>query len=264
MKISVIIPAYNSEAVLMDAVQSVCNQTYLSYICEIVIVNDGSKDQTAKVMQQIAKQVTQVPITLINKENGGASSARNAGIKAASGDWIALLDADDEWLANKLERQVQTLQEHPEIDFLGCGSDDRTLRILFHKVTKLYHASVRDLCIKSFPVTPSILFRKKIVDTIGYFDEHKKYMEDADFCLRVAEKFQYYYLPESLVRTGHGKKAMGASGLSANVKGLYLGMVQNLKDAHQRGSISTGFYGMLRIFSYMKYIRRCILTKLGK
>ena len=71
MKISVIIPAYNSEAVLMDAVQSVCNQTYLSYICEIVIVNDGSKDQTAKVMQQIAKQVTQVPITLINKENGG-------------------------------------------------------------------------------------------------------------------------------------------------------------------------------------------------
>ena len=123
---------------------------------------------------------------------------------------------------------------------------------------------MRDLCIKSFPVTPSILFRKKIVDTIGYFDEHKKYMEDADFCLRVAEKFQYYYLPESLVRTGHGKKAMGASGLSANVKGMYLGMVQNLKDARQRGSISTGFYGMLRIFSYMKYIRRCILTKLGK
>lgn len=258
MKISVVIPAYNAEHVLTDAVLSVMQQTALQSICEIIIVNDGSHDNTSNVMIALKKQyINRMFINLIEKENGGASSARNAGIKAAKGDWIALLDADDEWLPNKIERQIQTIQEHPEIDFLGTGSDDRELKILHRKIDYLYKANMKDLCIKSFPVTPSILFRKDIIETVGYFDETKKYMEDSDFCLRVCERYNYYYLPESLVRTGHGKKALGEAGLSSNIKGMHLGRLDNMKHLYQRKSISYGFYCFCRLFNFIKYcIRR--------
>lgn len=261
MEISVVIPAYNVENVLADAVNSVMEQTFLSYIKEIIIVDDGSRDKTAKLMKQLKmKNVnTSVEFVLVDQSNGGASKARNAGIAIARGDWIALLDADDEWEKNKIEEQVYTIQKHPEIDFLGCGHDHLELKILFKKIDKLYKASVKDICIKNFPVTPSIVFRKSIIKNIGYFNEERKYMEDNEFCLRVCEKYGFYYLPISLVNTGHGKKPVGESGLSANVKCMYEGRVANMKELHARGSIGDLFYMFITVFNFLKYVRRMLL-----
>lgn len=239
-------------------------QTALEHITEIIIVNDGSSDGTPMVMEKLKDTYKVMSFILINQENTGVSRARNAGLREASGDWIALLDADDEWDCNKIKRQVDTIIEHPEIDFLGCGHNDLKLRILWKKIDILYHASVKDLCLKSFPVTPSFLFRKSILKEIGYFDESRKYMEDSDFCLRVAEHYNFYYLPESLVTIGHGKKAVGESGLSANVKGMYLGLARNMKDLRKRGTISYSFFVIVRIFHFMKYIRRKILVLLKR
>ena len=103
MKISVIIPVYNSEKTIIRALNSVFNQTTINNILEIIIVNDGSRDSSVSLINDFKKKNSIIPIILVNQENSGVSSARNIGIKKSSGDWIALLDSDDEWLNDKIE-----------------------------------------------------------------------------------------------------------------------------------------------------------------
>ena len=113
--ISVIIPLYNKEKSITDTVNSVLNQTFKDF--ELIIVNDGSKDNSLSVVNQF----TDKRVKIIDKPNGGVSTARNAGMKRAEGEYIALLDSDDEWLPHKLERQIEVLNENPHIDFLGTN-----------------------------------------------------------------------------------------------------------------------------------------------
>ena len=99
-RVSVIIPAYNAEAFLSDAVNSVLHQTWREL--ELIIVNDGSTDATGSLADQFRRQDRRVK--LVDKPNGGLSSARNAGIAAASGDAICFLDQDDIYLPDKIRR----------------------------------------------------------------------------------------------------------------------------------------------------------------
>ena len=110
--ISVVIPAYNAEKTIIECINSVLNQTRIDLIEEIIIVDDGSKDQTANVVRE---NFDNKLIRIISKSNGGVSSARNTGIKSAKGKWIALLDSDDIWLPNKIEKQVKAIQTYPQI-----------------------------------------------------------------------------------------------------------------------------------------------------
>ena len=105
MKITAIIPAYNAERTITRAVSSVLNQTRPAD--EVIVVDDGSSDGTVDVIRSFGDKVI-----LIQQQNAGASAARNAGINAATGNWIAFLDADDEWLPCRLELQVAHLQRH--------------------------------------------------------------------------------------------------------------------------------------------------------
>ena len=110
--ISVIIPMYNSKDTIKSAVESVLNQTYSEPV-EIIVINDGSKDGCEKIVEEIIlNNQTNRTIKLINKPNGGVSSARNRGIKEASGDWIAFLDSDDIWLPEKLQKQVNEIEKN--------------------------------------------------------------------------------------------------------------------------------------------------------
>ncbi len=103
-----VIPAYNSERYIGRALESVLGQSY--GVSEIIVVDDGSSDGTAEAVRGFGEAVR-----LIEQENGGASAARNAGIKSASGEWVAFLDADDEWLVDKLAKQVEILEGNPEL-----------------------------------------------------------------------------------------------------------------------------------------------------
>src|SRR5690554_7052561 len=94
---SVVIPLYNKELSINNTIQSVLNQTFQDY--EIVVVNDGSTDKSLEVV----KQINDFRIRIINKLNGGVSSARNRGIEESKFDWIAFLDGDDLWMENHLE-----------------------------------------------------------------------------------------------------------------------------------------------------------------
>ena len=104
--ISVIIPAYNSEKTIVKALDSVRKQTSSQYIKEVLVINDGSTDNTKKIVENYKEEYDTFPIQLINKDNGGVSTARNRGLSLAQGNWIALLDSDDEWVLNKIELQV--------------------------------------------------------------------------------------------------------------------------------------------------------------
>ena len=104
---SVVIPLYNKELSIGNTIQSVLNQTYQDF--EIVVINDGSTDKSLKVVEKI----NDPRISIINKANGGVSSARNRGIKESNFEWIAFLDGDDLWMENHLKILKDMIEAHP-------------------------------------------------------------------------------------------------------------------------------------------------------
>lgn len=260
-EITVIIPMYNSQDTIVDALESVKKQTMLKSIIQIIVIDDGSKDLSVQKVKEYMSNNPELPIELFTQENAGVSCARNKGLKNAKGNWVAFLDSDDEWLENKIERQLSVIKKNPEIDFLGTGYNNTKLRILFKKIDKLYKANIKDLVIKYFPCTPSILMRKKIYDEIGGFNEKWRYAEDGQYYTRICLKYNYYYLPESLVKTGHGKRAFGEKGLSSNLKGMYNGNKMIIHQLRKKNAISYPFYCFLRVFYWIKYLRRILITK---
>lgn len=120
-KISVVVPMYNSRDTIVPCVQSVVDQTYKDLIT-IIVVNDGSKDDSLGVLEAAFNNLPENRVlTIINKENGGVSSARNMGIKAAQTEWVAFLDSDDIWFPEKLEKQFEVIAENPDVFFIGCN-----------------------------------------------------------------------------------------------------------------------------------------------
>lgn len=260
MKISVIIPMFNAEKTIIKTLESVFFQTYLP--SEIIVINDGSSDGSKLLVEEFISTNTKIKIKLVNKPNGGVSSARNEGIKNSSCEWIALLDSDDEWLPNKLERQVKILQKNPHIEFLGTNRNGEYFnKVLWKKLGHLTRISPKLLLVKFLFVVPTIIFKKKIVDSIGYFDELQKFAEEGNYFIRIAQKHNCYLLNESLVITGGGKAHFGHSGLSGNLKGMELGELKNIKDALQLKIINSLEYIILVVFSLIKYFRRILIVK---
>lgn len=123
MTISAVIPAYNCEKYIARAIESVLNQT--RPVQEIVVVDDGSTDNTAEVARSFGDRVR-----LIQQPNAGVSAARNTAIRAAAGDWIAFLDADDEWLPEKISLQTENLKNNPDLawtisNYYECLCDEK-------------------------------------------------------------------------------------------------------------------------------------------
>lgn len=262
MEFSVIIPMYNSKDTIISTLNSIKNQTAFEYIQDIIIVNDGSTDNSLAMVKTYAERNKIMPIIIIDKINEGVSKARNTGINAAKGKWIALLDSDDIWLPKKLELQLKIIQEYPEVDFLGGDIDNEGLIILWKKIDYLYKAKIADICIKTFPQTSTAVFRKEIFERIGGYDEKQKYAEDANYFLKICANYNYYHLPIQMVYYGGGKPGFGFSGLSANLKEMYKGSIKNIKELKNNNNISTQFYIFLRIFYWAKYVRRIIITKM--
>lgn len=259
INISVIIPAYNCENTIVECLNSVIKQTYYSYICEVIIINDGSTDHTKQTINAFISNCEDDKFEVINQKNCGVSVARNNGIKKARGNWIAFLDSDDVWLENKIERQIKTILEHREICFLGTLSTGvPTLTLYNKKIEHLYNANIYDLCYKSFPVTPSVLVKKECLVNVGLFDEKQNYSEDMNCFQKICLKYNYYIIPEPLVTCGIQKKDFAESGLTSNLKEMYKGRNKNLKELYDNKDISLFGYIFFRFFSLAKYCRRKI------
>ena len=259
--ISIIIPVYNSERTILRTLKSVKEQIYKDY--EIIIVDDGSTDNSVSLINSFVTSNPELEIKLIIKENGGVSTARNAALTNARGTWMALLDADDEWLPHKLTKQIEIISSDSSIDLLGTNrNEEHRNRFIFKKFNYLTQISSHLLLYKNFFVTPTVIFKRSILENTGFYDENQTHGEDGNYWIRICLKHNCVLLNESLVLTGAGKPHFGHSGLSSNLKKTASGELKNIKEAHQLGIILKFEYYFLVMFSTLKYIRRIILLNL--
>jgi glycosyltransferase involved in cell wall biosynthesis len=175
--ISVIIPVYNGEAYLAEAVESILRQNHEPL--EIIIVDDGSTDNTAKIAAGL-----QGNFRYVQQSNSGPSAARNRGLKIAGGDLLGFLDADDLWEENKLKIQIEYFKKDPSLEIV-LGFLQR-MQLVSDKadphVFKEWDQPVMNMHLGSG------LFRKSVFDKVGCLDESLKYCEDWDWFMRAKEK----------------------------------------------------------------------------
>lgn len=173
--ISSIIPTFNSKQFLSDAVESILRQNY--HPMEIIIVDDGSTDGTAKLQNSFGKQ-----IRYIYQENRGPASARNTGIAAANGLFLAFLDSDDVWPSNKLNKKIDALVQDPNLDIVIGRTK------CFESGSELSNKIITEQSAVISVQLGSALFRKSVFDRVGLFNDQLRYSEDQDWFLRAREK----------------------------------------------------------------------------
>ena len=212
-KISVIIPAYNAERTIEETIQSVQLQTFEDL--EIIVINDGSKDKTEELVQNIQDDRLQI----FSYENGGLPVARNRGISHARSEFIAFLDADDLWTTDKLELQLAALQQQPEAGVAYSWTcfmnvDERGKPVSFLPSSQYAFAGkvYKQLLISDFIHSGSnTLIRKKAIDTVGEFDPTLKSCEDWDYWLRLAARWSFVVVPKYQILYRRTPQAMSSN-----------------------------------------------------
>jgi glycosyltransferase involved in cell wall biosynthesis len=200
IKFSIIIPVYNASGFIKDTLDSIKNQTYKNY--EVLITNDGSTDNTEKVLKEYKRLNPGFPLSFVTQKNKGVSSARNNAIFRSSGDYIAFLDQDDWWFPNKLEMAAEVLSSNRDIDILyheavvvnwKKGSD-------FYRLGALKEPVYLDLLFGSnkIGISTAVVKKGRLVKE-GGFSAGYIYSEDYDLWLRLARKgASFFYLKDFL------------------------------------------------------------------
>ncbi len=192
--ISVVIPTHDRAAMLCRALRSVAAQTHCDH--EIIVVDDGSTDDTVSAVRAAG-----MPIRYLRQDHAGVSAARNRGVAAARGGWIAFLDSDDEWLPQKLARQAAFVATHASTN--ACQTDEIWIRDgrrvnpgrRHRKPSGDIFAASLELCL----VSPSaVMLRRTTFERLGGFDEGLPACEDYDLWLRLAVDTPVHLIPERL------------------------------------------------------------------
>ena len=222
MKVSVVIPTFNRINLLERAVNSVIRQTKNAF--EIIVIDDGSDDNSSEMVKQKFGSVI-----LVRQENYGVSAARNRGIEISKGDWIALLDSDDEWKPNKLEKQINALSEDPDCFF--CHTNETWIRngvrVNQGKRHKKYGGYIFDKCLDICRISPSsTLFKKNILEHVGWFDTQLPVCEDYDLWLRITADYKILFVDEPLIIKYGGHTDQ----LSQSVEGIELFRIKSLEN----------------------------------
>ena len=198
-RVSVIIPTHNRAHLVCETIDSVLAQTDRDF--EVIVVDDGSADDTPAVLAAYGDR-----IRIIRQPNQGLSSARNAGIGAATGEFVAFLDSDDLWVPTKLEQQMARLDADPGLAWVysdaevfdsetGCTSH------LTSQLGRLYQGDVlAHLILGSFIATPTPVVRRAIFDEMGAFYDNKAVAEDWDMWLRIAARYPIQLVDKPLAR----------------------------------------------------------------
>lgn len=244
VKISVIIPFYRRQHVFEETLNSVLSQTLLPY--EIIVVDDASGGDALEYLNKFSSKIRIVALP----RNGGVSFARNVGVAAASGDYIAFNDSDDIWHPQKLEKQIAYLLSTPECHLVhtGCVNffPDGVEKEYLAKPFRLFE---KDMIVGSHVMFQSVLMPRNIfLDTKG-FDPKFRQTEDYEYSFRlVVNKYNIDFIPEPLVRIRHG----GEDKLSKNWKGFIFG---HARVVWQNRSVYTNLEGVFGVHKHlMKYL----------
>ena len=196
--VSVVIPAFNAGQYLEHAINSILAQSHSTL--EVIIVNDGSTDNTGDV----ASSFTDPRVQIISKTNGGMSSARNAGVNKARGEFLAFLDADDYWLPHKLEKQLALLNSKADIGFCSTLTRVETPEgILVNEwaCPDINISTLHTIFTNSSAIAgsaSSVLARIDLHRSAGQFDETLSGLEDTDMWIRYSAQREYLCIPETL------------------------------------------------------------------
>lgn len=255
-RVSVIIPAYNAAWCVRRAVDSVLAQRYRDF--ELIVVDDGSQDDTAAILAGYGDA-----IQVLTKPNGGLSSARNAGIRAAAGTYVAFLDADDWWHPDKLARQVDHMAQRPECVFCStrtsvqtpegdplpdwrcAGGDRSTLAAIFKANAHVAGSG------------SAVMARRTAFAQAGGFDESLRSLEDIDMWMRLAAIGEYGCIDEPL--TTIVKRADSMSGNLDVMRSSAIAVMKKnrhlLPPALRRGYWRAAYAGMLADYAKWEYRR---------
>ena len=198
--ISVIIPTYNRAAYLGRALNSVLAQSYENI--EVIVIDDASVDDTGSAV----KEIPDARLTYIRHDtNKGGAEARNTGIRAAKGEYIAFQDSDDEWVPDKLEKQMQVFNSADKgTGIVYCGffyiTDNEKKYIPSSAVKKREGNVYEQLLSENFVSTQTLLVKREVFDTVGVFDSNLPRYHDWELAIRMAEKYEFGFVDEPLVR----------------------------------------------------------------
>ncbi|MEW8508280.1 MAG: glycosyltransferase family A protein [Candidatus Thiodiazotropha sp.] len=195
MSVSVVIPTYNRAHTLPRALDSVLAQNHQPL--EIIVVDDGSDDDTARLIE-----ARYGGCVYLRQANRGVSSARNLGIEKAQGEWIAFLDSDDRWLANKLQLQLEALRGAPRKRL--CHTDELWIRKGVRVNQMLKHAKsggrIFQRCLPLCVISPSsAILHRSLFDEFGLFDTELPACEDYDLWLRICAREDVLFIDQPLI-----------------------------------------------------------------
>lgn len=239
--VSIIIPTFNRAYCIKVAIQSVLNQTYTNF--ELIIVDDGSTDNTEEIIHGIKdNRIRYVKMP----RNDGPSAARNYGVKCAKFEIIAFHDSDDEWVSNKLERQMDILKQKENVAMvytqMNCINKISGKEILIPN-NSLIPMECREgrifpyLLVFNYIGAPTMVVRKTCFEQIGGFDEDLLCLEDWDFVLRLSRFYDIGYIDEPLYISYRGDSCSVDSSIDNHIKARCV-MVKKFKEDYKN-------YGML-------------------
>jgi glycosyltransferase involved in cell wall biosynthesis len=245
--VSVVMPVYNAEKYLSEAVESILTQTFSDF--EFIIINDGSTDRSESILQEFQGQDKR--IRLVSRSNTGIVATRNEGLELANGPYIAIMDADDIALPERLAKQVAFLEEHSNYVAVGSLSlmidpDGLPVR-LANKLTN--HEEIDDAHMAGISAEiphSGAMIRHDALQTIGGYRKEMQHAEDFDLWLRLAEIGRLGNLPDLLLKyrlhpksDGHTRRAEQLRALAAALldayrrRGLVPPMMPNAEDEQQ-------------------------------
>jgi glycosyltransferase involved in cell wall biosynthesis len=197
-KISIIIPTFNREKLVMEAIESLRKQSYKNI--EIIVVDDCSTDNT-QILVEKEKYIDQRIVYIRHKQNKGAPTARNTGIENASGEFLAFLDSDDRWLPEKLERQMEVLQKNRQAGLIYTGYKNIVgtqirSEVWPHARGNLLAEVLKKNCLGT---TSTVVVRKDLLLEAGGFDPELPSCQDWDLYVKLAQITEFDVVPEPMV-----------------------------------------------------------------
>lgn len=269
-EVSVVIPYFNRQDTLLRALESVVKQSYQNL--EIITVDDGSSDGSFELAERFRTDHPELSITNLRQPNGGPSSARNTGVRAARGSYVAFLDSDDSWLPEKLALQMERVKAEPDLTMIGTNymvlPEHGQSRIAFPRQNHFIRGSYRRMLFKIFLCMPTVLVDRQVFTRHGiWFREGQNHGEDALFFLMVARRFNTGRLHEPV--TCIHKQMYGQDGLSANMGELLRNDLNNVaiiarEPDHLGRRMNPALAYFLMGFMYVKHFKRVLVTRRQK
>jgi len=212
--VSVIMPSYNHEKYLSEAIESVLNQAFPDF--ELIIIDDGSKDKSKEIIKAYEKKDNRIH-AIFHENNKGIARTMNEGLEKAKGKFIALFSSDDVWVKDKLEKQLKILEKNEDlvvwseavvIDAHGNPTGETFTQMHGASKKKKSGNLFEELLKGNYICGQSVILKRKNIDNIRY-DERLKYLNDYKFMVDLARKYEFYFIEEPLVLYRiHGKNSI--------------------------------------------------------